>query len=196
MKNLITKTLFVSLLFSAVAPAIANETAASEMYSVEGTAAEAILSGLSRMHSFKIHSVETPASGGIFSKFAAKVSGLKNGALSGLKIAGSYVAEKTQSVVTKASDLKDGAANLMAKYPKTTTGLRYGTYAAGITALGWVAYTAFNSEKAKKSLKKNSKHARRFSGPVALLAAVASYAGAVHKGYLLSPSDLLFTFSS
>ena len=161
MKNLITKTLFVSLLFSAVAPAIGANGPAG------------------------MYSVEAPASVGFFSRLKARASGLGS------------------TLATKASGLKNGTANLMAKYPKTTTGLCYSACAVGITAAGLGAYMAFNSEKAKntlnkakKALKKNSKYVRRYGVSATLLAAVASYVGLVHKGYALSPSDLLFTFSS
>ncbi len=241
MKNLITKTLFVSLLFSAVAPAIkavgsdiqASEAGITAFEADTQAANEAIQAAIEAEQQATIDrqffpevlypelAPKVPVSVGFFPGLAAtltaKAVSFKNGAVSSFKgatsyIGGSYVGKKAQGAYSystgKASDLRNGAANLMAKYPKTTTGLRYSAYATGIVAAGYAAYKAYNSEKvrnnvsrfvrkAKNTAKKASNKAKNAwnnsskyvrYGVLALLATTALYAGAVHQGYALSPS--------
>jgi len=212
MKNLLTKTLFISLLFSVVAPAIqADETAkkAFELGAKLGVEASTefgvkafkfgadTLEAKNEVPSIQKQVDEIPAAiAGFFSTLAAKVSDLKKGAAS-------FIASYLKGAKTGMTGEEQGAKSYVTKgintagnwAAKNKTGLRNCAYATAIVAASYCAYKVYKSEAVKNVVKKakkawKNKWVRRGTYGIGVtLAIAAGYTGLVCKGKLPISSE-------
>ena len=150
MKNLLTKTLFISLLFSAITPAIqANDKLGSDAaFTLLRTEASTLLERSA------IQVNKAPVSVGFFSKLGEQAANIRSYMGEQATSIGSCISENASGAYSyvvdqaKKADKKvvTIAGNYLAKYPKvgsflakhpkTTTGLRYSAYAVAATLTG------------------------------------------------------------
>ncbi len=181
MKNLLTKTLFISLLFSAITPAIKasdagiSATEADSVAKEEATNAANQAATTDRQFFPEVYPEITPK---VLSKVPATqasdlgVGAADRGVKAGIKAtneikqatsAGFFSGLAAKTVNLKnyaASNWKRGKSYVAKKVSvagkgavKHKTGLRYSAYATGIAVAGLVAYKAYNSEKVKNAVK-------------------------------------------
>ncbi|MGB8366996.1 MAG: hypothetical protein WCD44_01425 [Candidatus Babeliales bacterium] len=210
MKILLTKTLFISLLFSAIAPV-----------AIKGN--EAVSAGFFSGLKERATNLMSNAQSYVSNKASDTYSSVANSRMADSLQKSKYcLGEKIANVYSSVSNsrIANTLGSLPTQYPKIAS---YSAYVTGTAAVAAVACKAYNSEriskttvfaiekakngiqsaydntkkaatfvfkKAKNGVKKawDNKYVR-YGVPAALLA-TAGYAGAVRQGYALNPSEM------